>query len=60
MKLGFISDCQRLDKVDFVPYLDMTVSEVRKELGIEEDLLLAYYQIEKKRYPNAKECQRNC
>ena len=59
VKLGFISDCQRLDKVDFAAMSDMTVSEVRKAIGLEEDLLRAYFNIEMKRYPDAIECQRN-
>lgn len=59
VKLGFISDCKRLDKVDFEAMSDMTVSEVRKAIGLEEDLLRAYFNIEMKRYPDAIECQRN-
>ena len=59
VRLGFISDCQPLDKVDFVSMRDLTINEVREKIGLEEDLLRAYYAIESKRYPNSKECQRN-
>ncbi|OES24169.1 hypothetical protein [Alteromonas macleodii] len=59
VKLGFISDCEPLDKVDFVAMRHLTIDEVRKAIGLEADLLEAYYRIEKRRYPDAKECQRN-
>ena len=36
----------------------MTVKEAREALGIEADLLAAYYKIEKARFPQYKECQR--
>lgn len=56
--LGYVSDCKPLDKIDFSEYLDMTVKEARIALGIEADLLAAYYKIEKARFPQYKECQR--
>lgn len=56
--LGFVSDCQPLDKIDFSKYMDMTVKQARQALGIETDLLAAYYQIEQARFPQFKECQR--
>ncbi len=56
--LGYVSDCTPLDKIDFSPYLDMTVKEARVSLGIEADLLAAYYNIEQKKYPQFMECQR--
>lgn len=59
VKLGFISDCQPLDKIDFESMRHMKISDVRKEIGLEEDLLRAYYRIEQTRYPDAVECQRN-
>ena len=57
-KLGFISDCQALAEVDYKQYLDLPLSEVRAQLGIETDLLQAYYGIEKRRYPDSFESQR--
>lgn len=58
VRLGYISSCVALDEFDFTPCLDMTLREVRGKLGIEKDLMLAYYNIEKKRYPGASDCQR--
>ena len=58
VRLGYISGCVALDEFDFTPCLDMTLREVRGKLGIEKDLMLAYYHIEKKRYPGASDCQR--
>jgi len=36
----------------------MPVGTVRAQLGIESDLLTAYFQIEKNRYPDSKASQR--
>jgi hypothetical protein len=57
-KLGFISDCEPLHQVDYTPYLDWPLSRVRENLRIEEDLLRAYYAIEKRRFPDSLESQR--
>jgi hypothetical protein len=57
-KLGFVSDCRSLATVDFDRYLDWPLGAVRGDLGIEEDLLRAYYAIEKRRFPHALESQR--
>ncbi|MCM8532091.1 MAG: ubiquinone biosynthesis protein COQ4 [Lentisphaeraceae bacterium] len=56
--LGFVSDCKPLNDIDFKKYLHMTLKEVRKELGIEVDLLLACYAIHRKRYPQCKASNR--
>ncbi|MGH7597197.1 MAG: hypothetical protein ACREOI_12650 [bacterium] len=58
VRLGFISNCQPLSQIDYSPYSDWSLREIRKALGIEEDLLRAYYAIEKRRYPNSRESQR--
>jgi len=58
VRLAVISDCQALNKVDYQPYLDRSLVEIRQALGIEEDFLRAYYAIERKRYPRSPECQR--
>lgn len=58
VRLGYISSCVPLDEFDFKPCLDMTLAEVRQQLGIERELLLAYYKIEQQRYPGVKECER--
>lgn len=58
VKLGFISDCLPLDQFDFTKVLDLSLKTVRQQLGLEDTLILAYYEIEKKRYPNSPESQR--
>lgn len=57
VRLGFISDCKPLSQIDYSPYLHSHLSEIRKALEI-EDLLRAYYAIEKSRYPTSLESQR--
>lgn len=58
VRLGYISDCRSLAEVDFAPLLERPLGAIRKELGIEEDLLRAYYAIEQRRYPRSAESQR--
>ncbi len=57
-KLGFISDCEPLHQIDFKAHLDCPLQELRAELRVEEDLLRAYYAIEKRRFPDSFESQR--
>ncbi len=59
VRLSFISDCQSLAKVDYKKYIEWPVQKIRDEIGLEVDLLKAYYAIEAKRYPHDKECNRN-
>ncbi len=56
--LGYVSRCKPLSKVDYREHMDNTLSQIRAALGIEEDLLLAYYAIEKRSFPNSPECVR--
>jgi len=58
VRLGYVSDCQSLDKVDYKSFLDLTLEEARQAIGIETSLLRAYYQIEAKRYPDSLESTR--
>ena len=58
VRLGYVSDCRSLSQVDYDPLLDVPLGRIRAELGIEEDLLRAYYTIEKRRYPDSPESQR--
>jgi len=58
LQLGRMSMCQPLNQVDFKDFAHSTISGMRTALGIEEDLLKAYYAIEAKRYPQAKESER--
>lgn len=57
-KLGYVSDCLPLDEVDYEPYFDRSLREVRAEIGLETDLLQAYFRIEAKRFPKAKSSAR--
>jgi hypothetical protein len=58
VRLAFISGCRALDQVDDAPMADWTLAKIRAELGIETDLLHAYYGLEKRRYPESKASQR--
>lgn len=58
VRLGHISACQPLDTVDFTPWLDRPLAELRQAIGLETNLLLAWYEIEKKRYPASVASQR--
>lgn len=58
LRLGQVSDCTALDTVDFRRYLDWPLVNLRRVLGVEVDLLAAYYRIEARRYPQAPESQR--
>ncbi|MES9941899.1 MAG: hypothetical protein ABW104_03800 [Candidatus Thiodiazotropha sp. 6PLUC2] len=57
-RLGFISDCQPLSAVNYDQYMDMPVAQIRERIGLEPDLLKAYYRIEKSRYPTDKASNR--
>lgn len=59
VRLGFISDCDpKLCATDFERFLDTPLERIREALGIETDLLRAYYAIEKRRYPASRESAR--
>ncbi len=58
VRLAYISDCKPLAEVRFGSMLDWPLRKIRKAVGLEEDLLLAYYNVEAKRYPKALESQR--
>ena len=58
VRLGGISGCQPLNRIEFDRYLDRPLSEVRVKVGLETDLLMACYRIEKDRYPESRASQR--
>lgn len=58
VRLGFISDVKPLSEVKLHELEDLTLREARVRIGLEEDLLAAYYAIEKRRYPESFESQR--
>ena len=57
-KLGYISDCDPLDEVDYGKYTDWTLRDIRRDIHLEPDLILAYFRVEQKRYPASKASQR--
>ncbi len=58
VRLGYVSDCQPLNTIDFPALGHLSIKAAREEIGIEIDLLRAYYQIEARRYPDSYESQR--
>jgi hypothetical protein len=56
--LAQISHCQALDRIDFDQYLETPLKDIRNILGLEVELIQAYYTLEKNRYPSSKESQR--
>lgn len=58
IRLGYISSCLPLDEFDFSLHLDTPLYNIRERLGLERELILAYYKIEKQRYPDALESSR--
>ncbi|MCG3883303.1 hypothetical protein I3271_01235 [Photobacterium leiognathi] len=56
--LGYVSDCQPLDKINYSELMDLTLKDARERVGLEPELLAAYYQIESQRYPQFEECLR--
>ena len=58
VRLGHISDCKPLAEIRFGPMIGWSMRRIRKAVGVEEDLLRAYYHVEAKRYPKSVESQR--
>ena len=58
LALGHMSACKPLNEVDFTQFYTHSLGDTRAALGLESDLLRAYYRIEKQRYPHARESQR--
>lgn len=56
--LAQISHCKAFDEINFDHFLDYSLKDIRELLGLESSLIRTYYQLEKSRYPNAKESQR--
>jgi len=58
VRLGYVSDCRPLAKVELDTMLEWPLGRIRQTIGLEEDLLRAYYAIEARRYPGSVESQR--
>ncbi len=53
VRLGYVSDCVSLASVDFTKLRHLSLAAARATLGIEVTLLRAYFEIERKRYPES-------
>jgi hypothetical protein len=60
VKLGSISHCTPLTQFDFDAVQHLSLAQIRERLGIEEELLRAYFAIEKRRYGHCQESRRLC
>lgn len=58
VRLGYVSDCQPLAEIDLDSMREWPLGRIRQAIGLEEDLLRAYYAIEARRYPASVESQR--
>jgi hypothetical protein len=58
IKLAYMSFCAPLENFDFTPWLDLSLRQLREAAGVEAELLLAYYAVEKHRFPHAHASQR--
>jgi len=58
IKLAYMSFCAPLETFDFTAWLDQALSELRAAVGLDTEILLAYYAIEKHRYPHIQASQR--
>lgn len=58
IRLAFISNCKPLDTLNFDSFLDTPLKEIRENIGLEINLIKAYYEIEKQRYPDSAASQR--
>ena len=58
IKLAYLSFCAPLDKFDFTPWHDQSLRQLREAIGLEPELLQAYFAVEKHRFPHALASQR--
>jgi hypothetical protein len=58
IRIALVAKGTRLDQVDFKPLLDTPLCDVRNQLGINTDLLSAYYRLEKQRNTKSKASNR--
>ena len=58
VRLAYVSGCQSLDQAYFTAFEACSLAEVRHQFGIDKTLLLAYYCLEKQRYPSCSASKR--
>ncbi|MBC8416945.1 hypothetical protein H8E06_01270 [bacterium] len=58
VRLSHIHRCEDLAQIDYEQYLDLPLETVREKIGLDSNLIRAYYKLEKRTYPEVEECQR--
>lgn len=58
IKLAYLSFCAPLDNFDFRPWHNQPLRDIREAIGLEQELLQAYFAVEKHRYPHSLAAQR--
>jgi len=58
IRLGYLSFCAPLDNFDFKPWHDFSLRDVRDAIGLDPEVLLAYYAVERHRHPHSTASQR--
>jgi hypothetical protein len=58
IKLAYLSFSAPLDSFDFTPWHDQTLRQLREAIGLEPELIQAYFAVEKHRYPYELASQR--
>jgi hypothetical protein len=60
IKLGTISHCVPMTKFDFDAVQHLSLGAIREHIGLETDLLGAYFAVEARRYAHCAESRRLC
>jgi len=58
LRMAHIMMCKRLDNIDFTEYEQQPLAVIRSQIGIDRNLLRAYYALEKERYPRCASSRR--
>jgi hypothetical protein len=58
IKLAYLSFCAPMDSFDFTPWHDTPLRQIREAIGLEPELMQAYFAVEKHRYPHVLASQR--
>lgn len=58
VKMAFISGCVALDRFEFKDWLEQPLRVLRDAIGLEQEILLAYYAVEQRRFPQNLACAR--
>lgn len=58
VRLAYISNCQPLDSFNYSEWSNENLKTIRNAIGLEDELMMAYYEIEKRRNPKSKASRR--